>query len=350
MTSGKSRKISHYKGALQFAFSITLTIIFLYIAFRNVDVDTVIKVVSGASWSWIAAFFFTLLFSHFLRAVRWKVILRSVKKDIAIKHLFGALMIGYGVNCVVPRLGEVSRAIFLAKWEKLSRSSMFGAVIVERVIDVIFLGLSVIISVYLWRQDLYASFPWLKSTLEIMLILMIGVILFLILAIKLKEKFYGLLIKFLERFFPAIAKKVGHIFTMLIEGFGSLKGIGNYSMTIILSVAIMLFYALGAYVGFFTIGMQNILPVNFKMAWVLMSISGIGVVIPTPGAMGSYHALAKSVLILFGFGEAVSFSYAFLTHIISYLMFIVLGLLSFVLLNKRHESLVKIVETGVEEI
>jgi glycosyltransferase 2 family protein len=350
LTSGKSRKISHYKGAIQFSFSIILTVIFLYIAFRNVDVATVIKVVSNASWFWIGVLFFTLLFSHFIRAVRWKIILRSVKKDITLTHLFGALMIGYGVNCVVPRLGEVSRAVFLAKWEKLSRSSMFGAVIVERVIDVIFLGLSVIISVYLWRQDLYTSFPWLKSSLEITLILMICVILFLILTIKYKEKFYGILIKMLERFSSRIAQKAGHIFSMLIEGFGSLKGVGNYTVTIFLSVVIMLSYALGAYIGFFTIGMQNILPVNFKMAWVLMSISGIGVVIPTPGATGSYHALAKSILILFGFGEAVSFSYAFLTHIVSYLMFIVLGLLSFVILNKRHESLIKIVETGVEEI
>lgn len=350
MTSDKSRKKSRYKGILQFVISITLTVVFLYIAFKNVDVDTVIKVVSNASWFWIIVLFFTLLFSHFLRAVRWKVILRSVKKDISLTHLFGALMIGYGVNCVIPRLGEISRAIFIARWENLSKSSMFGAVIVERVIDVIFLGLSVIISVYLWRQDLYTSFPWLKSTLELTLILMIAVIVFLVLTIKYKEKFYGILIKIIGRFSSQIAEKAGHIFSMLTEGFASLKGFANYSITIFLSVVIMLLYALGAYVGFFTIGMQHILDVNFKMAWVLMSIAGIGVVIPTPGGTGSYHALAKSVLILFGFGEAVSFSYAFLTHIVSYIMFIVIGLLSFAFLNKRHESLIKIVETGAEEI
>lgn len=327
-----------------------LTIVFLYFAFKDVNIDMVIKVVSDASWFWIGVLVITLLSSHLLRAIRWKVILFSVKKDISLKHLFGALMIGYGVNCVIPRLGEISRAVFLAKWEKLSRSSMLGAVIVERVIDVIFLGFSVIISVYLWRQDLYANFPWLKSTVIITMALMAIVIVVLFLTIHYKEKFYGVIIKLLERFSRPFAHKAGYIFSMLTQGFGSLRGVRNYSITILLSIIIMLLYALGAYIGFLTIGMQNIQPVNFKMAWVLMSISGIGVAIPTPGGTGSYHALAKSVLVLFGFSEVIGFSYAFLTHIVSYLIFIFGGLLSFALLNKRHESLIKIVETGIEEL
>jgi len=48
--------------------------------------------------------------------------LNSVKKDVSIKNLFGALMVGYGVNCVLPRVGEISRAILIGKWEGLSRT------------------------------------------------------------------------------------------------------------------------------------------------------------------------------------------------------------------------------------
>lgn len=350
MTSDKKTKHSKYKGIIQFVFSMVLTVVFLYFAFKDVNVDMVIHVVSDASWFWIGVLVITLLASHLLRAIRWKVILYSVKDSISLKHLFGALMIGYGVNCVIPRLGEVSRAVFLAKWEKLSRSSMLGAVIVERVIDVIFLGFSVIISVYLWRQDLYANFPWLKSTVIITMVLMVVVVILLFLTIRFKEKFYGVIVKQLGRFSQPFAKKAGHIFSMLTQGFGSLRGFKNYFITIILSVLIMLMYALGAYVGFFTIGMQKILAVNFKMAWVLMSISGIGVAIPTPGGVGSYDALAKSVLVFLGFSNVIGFAYAFLTHIVSYLIFIFGGLLSFVLLNKRHENLIKIVETGMEEL
>jgi uncharacterized membrane protein YbhN (UPF0104 family) len=89
--------------------------------------------------------------------------------------------------------------------------------------------------------------------------------------------------------------------------------------------------------------------VTYTMGWVLMSISAIGVVIPTPGATGSYHALAKSTLVLlFGFGETISAAYAFLTHIISYILFILTALVMFLILNKQHINLFKLVKQNTE--
>jgi uncharacterized membrane protein YbhN (UPF0104 family) len=138
---------------------------------------------------------------------------------------------------------------------------------------------------------------------------------------------------------------------MLGDGFGSLKGTKNYISTFTLSALIMILYALNSYVGFFMVGMQNIQPVSFQMAWVFMSISAIGVVIPTPGGTGSYHALAKSTLVLlFGFGEVISLAYAFLTHIVTYFLYIFSGLIVFFIINKQHDNLLKVVETEIEEL
>jgi uncharacterized membrane protein YbhN (UPF0104 family) len=96
--------------------------------------------------------------------------------------------------------------------------------------------------------------------------------------------------------------------------------------------------------------MQSIKDVTFAMGWVVMSISAIGVIIPTPGATGSYHALAKSTLVLlFGFGETISAAYAFLTHIISYILFIVIALIMYFALNKQHVSLLNIFKTNTED-
>ena len=97
--------------------------------------------------------------------------------------------------------------------------------------------------------------------------------------------------------------------------------------------------------------MQEIHPVTFQMGWVLMSIAAIGVVIPTPGATGSYHTLAKSTLVLlFGFGETISVAYAFLTHIISYFLFILTALIIFFVQNKQDNNLFKIVETKPDKM
>lgn len=310
-----------------------------------------LEVVSGASIFWIVILMITLLLSHFLRAVRWKIILRSVKPDISMKNLFGSLMVGYAVNCLVPRLGEVARAVLIGKWENVSRSSMFGAIILERIIDVLFLCLSIFISALIWSEDLYFKLPWLKTSLYISVFGIAGVVIFLYLVIRYKENFYGVLVKMMGKLSEKFAHKTAHIFEMLIEGFRSLKGTKNYILTFLFSVAIMLLYAFSSYVGFFTVGMNSIKPVSYQMAWILMSISGIGVLIPTPNGTGSYHTLIKTALVLlFGFSEVISLSYAFLTHFISYVVFILVGVISFLILNKKHENLLKLVETEVEEL
>lgn len=327
-----------------------LAAIFLFIAFYNVSFIEVLEIVSGASVFWLLIFIVLQFLAHFLRALRWKIILSSVKSDTKLKHVFGSLMVGYGVNCVIPRLGEITRAVLMGKWEGLSRSSMFGSVILERIIDMIFLGITVIVSMLIWSESISESFPWLRDSIYITLFLIIALILFVVFSIRYKKKFEKFLAKLTGYFSVKFSTKISYIFGMFIEGFSSLKGVRNYSLTIILSCAIILLYAVSSYIGFFTVGMQYEKPVTFAMGWVLMSISAIGIVIPTPGGTGSYHTLAKSTLVLlFGFGETISVAYAFLTHIVSYFLFIFTALIIFFILDKQHESILKVVETDLEE-
>jgi len=339
-----------FKAFLNYGISIVLAVIFLYIAFYDVNFGEVLNLTSHASIFWIAVFIISFYAGHIVRTLRWKVILHSVKPDASFKHLFGSLMIGYGINCVTPKLGEITRAVMIGKWEKLSRSSMLGTVIVERVIDIISLGFAVLISAYVWRESLYEIFPWLESTLYLSGILMFGILIIIYLTVRYKEKFYGIIIKLFSKISEKYAHKLAYIFEMLTEGFSSLKGAKNYFLTILLTIILLLIYAASSYIGFFTLSMNEIQPVTFQMGWVLMSIAAIGVVIPTPGATGSYHTLAKSTLVLlFGFGETVSVAYAFLTHIISYILFIFTALIIFFVQNRKDNNIFKAVENNADK-
>lgn len=342
---------SSTKRYINYGLTLILTVVFLYIAFRDVDFGDVMEITSHASVFWIIILILSLYLSHFLRALRWKVILRSVKPDTKLKHLFGALMIGYGVNCIIPRLGEVTRSVLLGKWEGLSRSSMFGTVLLERMIDIFFFGLALILAGLFYDGNVYVEFPWLKTTLYLLLITVVVGIALLIISLKYKERFYALIKFLLQKFSIKASEKVIHIFDMLIEGFSSLKGSKNYFVSLVLSVLIMLLYGFNSYIGFFALDMNNIQQVDFAMAWIVMSVSSIGVMIPTPGGTGSYHTIAKSVLVLlFGFTETVSLAYAFLMHIVSYLLFIFTALIVFFLLNKQHENLIRVVETELKDL
>ena len=348
MTSDSVKNSPILKALFNYGISAALAVIFLYIAFYNVNLGEVIDLVSHASIFWIIIFTCSVFLGHIIRAVRWKVILNTIKPDASLKHLFGALMIGYGVNCVTPKLGEITRAVFLGKWENLSRSSMLGTVIVERVIDVLSLGFAVLISAFIWRESLYQILPWLESTLYLGGLMMLGIVITIYMTIKFKGKFFGVIIKLFSKISEKWANKLGHIFEMLTEGFASLKGARNYLLTFALTLVLLMIYAFSSYLGFFTLNMNEIKYVNFEMGWVLMSIAAIGVIIPTPGATGSYHAIAISTLVLlFGFGETISAAYAFLTHIISYFIFIFTALFIFFVFNKKQNNIFKVADSDL---
>ena len=137
MTSDKKSKFGKFGLIFNYSISIILAVVFLYIAFYDVDFSEVLNIVSHANILWVFIFIAVTMLGHYFRAIRWKYILNSVKPNTSMKNLFGSLMVGYGVNCVTPKLGEVTRAVLIGKWEGLSRSSMFGTVILERIIDAI---------------------------------------------------------------------------------------------------------------------------------------------------------------------------------------------------------------------
>lgn len=58
-------------------------------------------------------------------------------------------MSGYVINFTVPRSGEIARAGLLASYEKVPFEKGFATIVVERVVDVIMLGIVVLISGYL---------------------------------------------------------------------------------------------------------------------------------------------------------------------------------------------------------
>jgi hypothetical protein len=176
-------------------------------------------------------------------------------------------------------------------------------------------------------------------------------IVFLSLILRSKEKFSRIIIKLVGKISNKLAERIAYVFTMLAEGFASLKGTKNYFWTIFWTVSIMILYAFGSYAGMLMLDMQNFQSITFGMGWIIMSISAIGVIIPTPGSTGSYHTLAKSTLVLiFGFSETISAAYAFLTHIIGYILFIITALIMFFIVNKQKENLFEVVETEIREV
>jgi hypothetical protein len=65
------------------------------------------------------------------------------------------MMIGYVVNMTIPRAGEASRAMMLQQSDEVPFVKSFGTIIMERLIDLLLLGVISIITFYLVGKDFW---------------------------------------------------------------------------------------------------------------------------------------------------------------------------------------------------
>ncbi len=123
------------KNLLKIIGSIVIAGVFIWLAVRGVNLDEVWDQMQSVTLYWLPFFLVTMLGSHYLRAMRWRLLLLHEGKRIPRSTLFAGVMLGYVVNAVVPRLGEISRPVYVAKKQKMSTSNVLGTIVTERIFD-----------------------------------------------------------------------------------------------------------------------------------------------------------------------------------------------------------------------
>ena len=107
----------------------------LVLVFRSVDVAAAWDALRTAQSQWVALMVGFIIADVLLRALRWRVLLAPIGKVRYIDSL-ASLLVGYLANNVLPaRLGEVVRSHDLGERTGLSKTTILGTIVVERVVD-----------------------------------------------------------------------------------------------------------------------------------------------------------------------------------------------------------------------
>lgn len=122
----------------------------------NEELDSLKEAFVKADYIYLFYGLIIMLLSHMSRAYRWKYMLEPLGHKPSFWKMYHSVMIGYLLNLTIPRSGEVARAGYYAKFQKNAKfDKVFGTIIVERIIDVVMLGLVLGITLYL-QKDLAA--------------------------------------------------------------------------------------------------------------------------------------------------------------------------------------------------
>src|ERR1700691_3700583 len=109
----------------------------IYLQFRTWrDFDWAKLVEYRLQWRHIVHGVIYIYFAYILRAVRWKIFLRPVRRDASIMELVPPTMIGFTGLALLGRAGEMIRPYLIARRQKLPFASQVAVWAVERIFDV----------------------------------------------------------------------------------------------------------------------------------------------------------------------------------------------------------------------
>jgi len=313
--------------------SLGLSALFLWLAFRDTDFALLWSTLSRANYLWALSMLPALFLAHAARALRWRYLLKPVKDVTGLRgyrNLFSAMMVGYMMNNVLPRAGELVRPYAINKTEGISRSTAFGTVFVERIFDIFSFLLVIALIPLVSNNSLTRAFPWLESTgiwLTAGTLTLLALFTFLMIRRDLVIRLLGTLTRRLP---PKRALLVEHVTHSFLDGFLFLKAPRHFFAIGALSVAIWVLYILMMYLPFYAFDLTGLYALDIGSAVVLQAISSIGYIMPTPGATGPYHYFTIQTLTkLYHVSDELAASYAALTHAIGYIGVTLVGLYYF---------------------
>ena len=301
---------------------LVISAIFIYLAFREVELEEVWVGLKGANYIWLFPALSFMLFSHWLRALRWRYILEPIKKA-KVHPLFSALMIGYAANNIFPlRLGEFLRAFAVGKSQRISKTSAFATVLVERLIDI--LSLLVLLAIT------FVFFPLPDLIKKSGYIIFLGAVATTGVVILLVRRTESTILIF-KKILPAkIFELVQHVIRSFLDGFIVFKKTEHYLSIIVLSILVWVFYVAVVYVSFYAFAFPANYDINLFSSLVVLVIVSIGIMIPSsPGFVGTYHWFCMKSLALFGIPESEALGFAVISHAVNTIPFTIIGLFYF---------------------
>ncbi len=319
-------RISVKKSYLKYVVAIALMLGALWLAFRNVDFAKLMDAMSHANPVPLLGGVAIMLVAHAVRAWRWQIILRPVKPNSSFARSFKAVMVGYATNNLVPRSGEIIRPYLMSKGEGFPLSAGIASIVVERLTDVVALGAIVAMSFVAFRDELSRTFPTMASATLPLLLLMV-VVLGGAVWVLASESRTASIARFLGKPFPPpIASRLELAAVNFAKG---LQGIGGEARIplILGTAAIWGLYGVSMWVSLQGFDDMHMHSIGFGGALMLLTLSGLAYTVPTPGGTGTYHFFISQALIaIFLVPNDTAVAYAVLTHILSYTIVTIAGL------------------------
>jgi uncharacterized protein (TIRG00374 family) len=327
----------------KFWLGVVVSIIFLALALRGLDLEGFWTTVRHANYWWLLPGVAVYFGGVVVRTWRWHYMLRHIKQ-ISLGRLFPIVVIGYMGNNVYPaRAGELLRSYVLKRKEGVPVSASLATVVLERLFD----GLVMLLFVFVTLP--FAPLPPAYATLVTFFsVIFIGaLVVFLILAARPARmgRVYAWLV---DRLLPArMRPRVHRLFDRFVAGLQSLRSPRELAMIFLSSAAIWL-----AETTKYWFVMQAFpFHVSFSVLMLMTAVVNLFTTLPsTPGYVGTFDAPGIAILTAYHVPKAVATGYTLVLHVALWLPITALGALFMLLEHVGWKDLGRSIEERGAEV
>lgn len=328
MSSDSKKKSPFIVKAIKYVALLALAGVLLYFSFKEVKWNDFLQSLKNCNWGWIIASMVVGVLGFLARALRWRLLMLPLNKDITNREAFDGVNIAYLTNFALPRAGEVARCGVIAKTGKITFEGALGTVVLERVVDLLCLLVWVLVVLLIrWQEfGLFMQKNLLNPILGKFNSALVPVSIFaaVIILVSLALWYYRKSIlknKFFEKIFNIVkGLKDGLLTAFRMEK----KGLfflytfmlwGTYWLTSMCTI----------------LAFPAVSDLNAVDALFLMVIGGLGWVVPVQGGLGAYHYIVSITLAgVYSIPQTTGVIFATISHEAQALTMIVCGVISLI--------------------
>jgi glycosyltransferase 2 family protein len=308
---------------LRGALGIAISVAAIWILVHSVDIPATLAVLGGANPAWIGVMVVTVFLDVAARSARWQALLAPIAA-VPYGRVLGYTFIGYLANNVLPaRLGELVRSHALGEGEHLSRTTVLGTVVVERIVDtVIVVALAALAVVVLSVRGALSSAVLLGAAFVALLLIGLAVAMAL-------HRLPGAdrVTAFAARW-PRIVELARRLRDGLaVAGRPRTMGTALAYSALAWTASIVTFLAAGQAVG---------VELSLSQGALLASGVALATIVPSgPGYLGTFELTAVGIASTFGVPRESGFALALLVHAMILAVTSIGGVVALVLRRRR---------------
>lgn len=319
----------HHNRWIHLALGFTVSVVCLWIATRGLldDPDAFSKATNAfarADYRTLPPIIAATAVFYWLKACRWRLLLKPIGKFRTARDLFPFVMIGFGFNNILPvHMGEVVRVLLFSRHARVKVSAAATSVVLERIFDSVsvltLLGLGL------------AFMPGLSPSIRRNTLLLASGIGLLVLALLLyvlwTQKFIAAVSAVLSR---VVTATLLHKITGMLEsgatGLAALRQPRLVAAILALSMGSWLVNGMVIHLALWSFGLPN----SLIISCMVLGLTAVGAAVPSaPGYFGVIQLCFMTVLSLFTDDEASVFAASIYYHLTEYVLVTLVGLYFF---------------------